>query len=322
MMNFPTFAWTSLVAIFGTMIAFLGVTKIADEVFGASPAAEKFRKAAASFDLKPSFSKAYVHATYLSDAIYGPKLLSVRAILVSTGVSVGWFALLSASAYMLLGSGVWFLNPVFRSAVLHQFWYFFLVGVAIDFASVCLTRQILLFAVDRTAPVKAVALIVDVVACALLFYLLFEGAKYVFYPGTFRFSQQHLLSTFSSWFDNSFNLQLLNKFLHDATIIPLGNGEFRILNGETEVIYAFPEGMAFFASMLTSFWIVVHIGAYLLLRTATQASAAFQGLLAHSAVKTRPFMSVGTIACLLVLIPMWLIGVVAWLFVHSSPLYR
>ncbi|RFP13885.1 hypothetical protein D0T23_15965 [Duganella sp. BJB475] len=295
------------------MLAFLAVPKLADEVFGAGPTAQRLATAAKQFDLKPSFSKAYVAATYWSDSVYGPKLFSWRALFVSVGVSLTWLAILAIAALCADGKRAWMLNPVFAGAVVRQFWYFFGIGLVIDFISVSMTRALLLFAVDKGSVAKALALVLDLVGSAVLFYALYGLAKYAVYGGgSQNFSATDFGRSVSNWFDSLYNLQLISKFLHDATLVPDGLGNFQILNGETEIVYAFPEGMIFCASLLTTFWIAVHIAAYWFLKGASQISAAAQALIKEASLSTKPFLSISTIACILVLIPCWLVSLAVW----------
>ena len=313
-MNFISYAATSLAAISGAMLAFLAVPKLADEVFGGGPTAQRLALAAKNFDLKPSFSKAYVAATYWSDSVYGPRLLSWRALFVSVGVSLSWLAVLAIAALCTYGKHAWLLNPVFAGAVATQFWYFFGIGLVIDFISVCMTRALLLFAVDKGSLVKALVLVLDLVGSAVLFYTLYGLAKYAVYgDGSQTFSAIGFARSLSNWFDSLYNLQLISQFIHDATFIPDGMGNVQILNGEAEIVYAFPEGMIFCASLLTTLWIAVHIAAYWFLQGASKISAAAQALIKESSLTARPFLSISTIACVLVLVPCWLVSLAFWL---------
>ena len=312
-MNFTSYAATSLAAISGAMLAFLAVPKLADEVFGGGPTAQRLATAARKFDLKPSFSKAYVAATYWSDSVYGPRLLSWRALFVSVGVSLTWLTVLAIAALCAYGKHAWLLNPVFAGAVVTQFWYFFGIGLVIDFISACMTRALLLFAANKGSLAKALVLVLDLVSSAVLFYALYGLAKYAVYGGGSQsFSATDFARSLSNWFDSLYTLQLISKFLHDATLIPNGMGSFQILNGESEIVYAFPEGMIFCSSLLTTFWIAVHIAAYWFLQGASQISAAAQALLKESSLAAKPFLSISTIACILILIPCWLVSLAVW----------
>lgn len=304
-------AVTSFTVIVATMLIFLGSVKIFDDVFGAGPSAKKFGIAFKEFNATPTFSKAYIGATIMSDWVYGEKLFSRRALFVSIFVTLAWLIILFLISLCLYGKHSWFFNRVFSGFVAKNFWYLLFIGMAIDFISTCVTRKLLFYAIDKSALIKICTLTIDVIVSIILFYVLFSLAK-------ISIIGLHFLSLSDSlvaWLDGIFNLQSAFKFLHNPSFIPHGSF-LEMVNGDSEVIYAFPEGMIFLSSLLTSFWIAIHIIAHYMYRLTKKNSIFFSWLVSESAIETKPILSVAFILCLYSLFPLW-IFVMAYQFLSS-----
>ncbi|RBB38206.1 hypothetical protein DPV79_19220 [Burkholderia reimsis] len=103
---------------------------------------------------------------------------------------------------------------------------------------------------------------------------------------------------------------MLNKLIHDATLVPDGPGQYKILNGETEVVYAFPEGLFFLSSLLTTVWIWLHLGSALLLKGAIKVDALKNRLVSLSNIGGKPFMSVVAIFSVMIGF-LWVLSIIS-----------
>ena len=311
-LNFAQFAWTSFTEIFTGMLAFLATMKLADEIFGAGKTAQKLAAAFQRLLDRPSFSRAYVSAAYLSELAFGPKLLSWRAVCVSVVASLGWLTTLAAVSLEVYGRASWFHNPVFLPEVRRNAWFFLPASIAIDFLAVCLTRRMLLSALDKSSSRKLCMLALNLALTALLFYAVYGALKWM------KIGEPPMdpLTSLQVWAGGMFQLDMSFHFLHDVHATPDGPGSYALTGGDALVDYMFPEGMVFAASLLTSFWFLAHILAYWAYGFANKSRVLARALVGESAIKSRPILSMAGVSCLLALFPAWLISLLVWAFIH------
>jgi hypothetical protein len=288
--------------------------KIIDEVFGGSKLAKKFTRNFKRFNLNPSFGRAYEWSIDIVSKVYGSRLISFRALIVSMCVSVSWMLAILLLVYFYEGKGAWFFNGPFSGVVIHRFWWLFFISLLIDFLSCCLTRALLPMAISSSSITKFLILILDLFLSVILFYVLFTFAKYSFLPSA---KPDGVIDTIGDWFTTIPNLNLVMQLLTDATIIPLGGGEFKIENGNMEAIYAFPEGLVFLSSLLTSFWILLHIFTFYLLKLANNFDWIKKILVDSARIREKPFLSMGAIIYFALFIPMLII----WIIFYRLKIY-
>lgn len=313
MREFLIFAGHSGMAIFGAVAAFFGVAKIVDDVFGQKSIGQGAATYFLNFDPKPTFARAYVKASLLSEHLFGDRLFSLQALLVSAAISCLWILLMVIAEIGLNGKGSWVFNSVFSGVVLRQFWYFMLVGVSIDFLSTVVARGLLLYAVDRRSPVKVAMLLLYILLSVTLFYFLYTSAKTVIL-GKSMFANP--IDSLANWLGYAFNLQLGFTLLSDATLRPNGPYEISVDNGNLMVSYAFPEGMLFLSSLLPALWILVHIASYWMYGAVQAFAYAFQRLFKQASTESKPFTSIGLIICMIVAFPLWLVILSCYLISH------
>jgi len=108
-------------------------------------------------------------------------------------------------------------------------------------------------------------------------------------------------------------LQLLNDFSQDM-LIEKSKGIYDIKGGlKTEVVYAFPEGIAFYSSLLTSIWLWLHIISYVSFRLAIQTDALKSVLLQVVNIDGKPFSALATMI-IIVYIPISILCVLGYAF--------
>ncbi|TCG09228.1 hypothetical protein BZM27_06850 [Paraburkholderia steynii] len=279
---------------FGLIAATIGflfaVAKVAEDAvqpgIGKRFAAE-LRKLAAT----PSFSKAYVLASLSSEAVFGSRMLSLRAVSVSVAISIGWIVTFLVISWLMYGHRLWLFDGTFPPFVVKRFWGFAVLGILADFLSTVVTRKLLLVSVSAGALAKWLVVAGNVLLVTANFYLMFSVAKWIFVGSGF----ENIVDSVRNWIFNFSGLDLLNRLVHDATLVPDGFGQFRIENGETEVVYAFPEGLFFLSSILTTVWVWLHLGGALLLKAAINVDALKNRLVSLSNIDGKPFMSAAAI---------------------------
>lgn len=249
--------------------------------------ATEFRKLATT----PSVSRAYVLASLSSEAVFGSRLLSVRAVVVSVLISIGWILTFLVISWLMYGHRLWIFDETFPPFVIRRFWGFAVLGVLADYLATLVTRKLLLVSISGGTITKCFVVVGNALLVIVNFYLLFGVAKWSVVGSGF----ENIFYSVKDWIVNFSGLDLLNRLIHDATLVPDGPGQFRIENGETEVVYAFPEGLFFLSSLLTTVWVWLHLGGALLLKAAINVDALKNWLVVLSNIDGKPFKSAAAI---------------------------
>ncbi|WP_321958129.1 hypothetical protein [Paraburkholderia bannensis] len=246
--------------------------------------ASEFRQLAVT----PSVSRAYVLASLSSEAVFGVRLLSLRALVVSVAISIGWILTFLLVSWLIYGHHLWVFDRAIPPFVIKRFWGFAVLGVLADYLSTLITRKLLLVSVSAGAWTKCIVVLGNVLLVTLNFYVLFNVTKWI----VVGYGFENFLDAVIGWIGNFSGLDMLNRFIHNARLVPDGPGQYRIENGETEVVYAFPEGIFFLSSLLTTVWVWLHLGGALLLKAAVKADRLKTKLVSLSNIDAKPFMSV------------------------------
>jgi hypothetical protein len=267
--------------------------------------ATEFRKLATT----PSVSRAYVLASLSSEAVFGTRLLSVRAVFVSVLISIGWILTFLVISWLMYGHRLWIFDETFPPFVIKRFWGFAVLGVLADYLATLITRKLLLASISGGTMTKCLVVVVNALLIIVNFYFLFGVAKW----SVVGYGFGNIFDSIGNWVVNFSGLDLLNQLVHDATLVPDGAGHFRIENGETEVVYAFPEGLFFLSSILTTVWIWLHLGGALLLKIAINVDALKNRLVSLSNIDGKPFKSVASILVVMITL-MWILSILIFIF--------
>lgn len=300
---FPVLSFWALACV---LLSVFSAAKLADDVFGEGDVAKKlgtfFRNSLGT----PSFARAYVGAAFLVERIYGPRILSLRALCVSVVSTCAWLGLLVGCSVVLYGKRTWIFNAVFVDQVMVHFWVFLFFGVLADYVAASVARYLFSLALAHGSLIKVLCLAAVVAFSGLAFFLIYGQAKHLVLseplPGNF--------DTVKGWLSFPLELHLTFMTLNDWRLTPDGQSGFRIQNGNAEVIYAFPEGMLFLSSLLTSVWLLAHVLSHWLYAMGMRVSAFSRFLVRESSLEKRPLQSAATITGLLALLPAWLIAMV------------
>lgn len=117
-----------------------------------------------------------------------------------------------------------------------------------------------------------------------------------------------------TWLNYPFELQSIQRLTTDAYIIPKGDGTSELVNFNTEVIYAFPEGMILISSMLTSIWILITMMAQLLYKYAIGGDVIRDFFWKYSSIKSKPVLTLGLFIYIYSILPLWIVVVGLRLF--------
>ncbi len=292
---------------FATMpLAALVVLKYLDDGFGGGEFARRLGVSFKDFKLPASFSRAYVNTVFLSDAIFGSKIFSLRALLASAAMTTIWIAVQCGLIVVIDGSAAWVFSDIFVQAIAYQFWGFLILGVGIDFLSVCATRYIIVYALNRTVKTQITILLLELIFSIVLFYLCYQSSKYLFVSSLDKdVEYSSLLQSLNIWTTNLFHVDLVLQAVDDITIIPNSSESFDVQNGNTRVVYAVPEGMLFMSSLLTSLWIWAVVVMQLFLDFLRKIISMKNMLVIQSSIETKPIFSIGLIVTGLVLTPIF-----------------
>lgn len=275
----------------GATIGFLfAVAKVAEDAVQPGIGkrfAKEFRQLAAT----PSVSRAYVLASLSSEAVFGSRLLSLRAFVISVALSIGWILTFLLISWLTYGYRLWIFDGTFPFFVIKRFWGFAVLGVMTDYLSTQITRKLLLLSVSTGVFKKCLVVGLNVLLATTNFYLLFSIAKWIVIGDGF----ENVADAIGNWIFNFSGLDLLSKFIHVPRFVPDGPGQLRIENGGAEVVYAFPEGLFYLSSLLTTVWVWLHLGGALLLKAAISIDALKSRLVSLSNIDGKPFMSAAAI---------------------------
>ena len=290
---------------------FVAVAKYLDEVFGSGTFAKKIARQFAEMRLTPYFSKAYGNAFDLPNFIYGVRVISLRSFCVSVLVAILWFAIQCLFIAIIDGENAWFFNSVFTPLVIKRLWQFILIGATIDFISLCATRWMLAYAINKSFLQQLFVLVADAILSIGIFFVLFSTTKN-FILGDLSGRTFFSLGVLESWFNLPFNLQLTIQLLNDANVIPNGDGTSKLKNFNTVVVYAYPEGMLFISSLLTSIWIWLIIITQKIYGVAYQSNRFKNWMIKQSNIESKPILSVAMLIFILAIVPLTVIFTLLW----------
>jgi uncharacterized membrane protein len=216
--------------------------------------------------LLPVIRAAFVFFLYASDKYFGPRLISWQALRRSAALSIVWIIFVLVMCVALYPNYTsWLGNKMSRQLILQSAGILLLVSLLIDYISVCVTRAIVQTAARKGRSALIFAVIADLVISVLLFYIFFTATKSFLQPHTTPMGLVESLQVWLSPGTLPVNLQFLQS-LNSNMLIPRGENSFDIKGGLlTEIVYAFPESVLFFSSLLTSIWLWLYVIAYALL---------------------------------------------------------
>ncbi len=258
----------------------LKISKWLDDAFGKGDVAQQIPDYLRKLKINKPFSSFLISSVYLSDIIYGKKIISFRAFLTSSIVTFLFFIIFCITL-VLKNPHSWLSISIIKKLVWEKFSYLMIFGIFIDYFSISLTRYIFNWSSKKNIKVQVVSVFLDFVFSIFLFSILFFICKSIIlsqnilYENVFNILTNQIIE----WFKYPSELSLQLVTLDDWYIYPNG----KIEGGKSEIIYAFPEGILFFSSLFTSFFGIVFLLASILYKCTSKLDKLKSFLLKQSA---------------------------------------
>ena len=295
----------SIPVIIAAMLKFL---KYLDDAFGNGSIAKKIPKFLQDLKTQRKVSSFLVNSIFLTDIIYGKKIISCRSFISSSIISSLWILILLSYSYLLSHPNKqWiFGNPV--TPIIYNFLWFFFIGIVIDYISSCITRWLFNRYINSHIIKQILVVIFNTALSITIFVLSYTTIKELLFTRNFSFNTFY--NNLVSWISNPMEVSILFQFITDAYLIDKGDGSFDIINGNTEVFFAFPEGIIFLSSLLTSLWSWVFLVALLTNKATRYLDKSKDFLLQQSSIDSKPIFTLGIIITIL-LAPIWIVLYIA-----------
>ncbi|MEE4751767.1 hypothetical protein V2K79_06870 [Pseudomonas alliivorans] len=244
--------------------AFLGVCKVFEnyEKVIKKDKLQKITENITKFRFSSGARKIFALWVYLNNAVFGKKIISLRAFLVSiilTNIWAAIFIVVFSVKYPMFRE--WVVNILYVRSLHWPALVIYASVLVLEFLSISLSRKIYRVALSRGNKIFGWSLLIDFFGSVLVYYVGLTLVKVVLlHQGTLS-----LFGALKTWLNPS-NLTTLLMVVEDfdmSNFKPNGDGRFTTeIPLTTEVVYAFPEGVFFFTSLLTSVWLWGYIAAY------------------------------------------------------------
>lgn len=244
--------------------AFLGVCKVFEnyEKVIKKDKLQKITENITKFRFSSGARKIFALWVYLNNAVFGKKIISLRAFLMSiilTNIWAAIFIVVFSVKYPMFRE--WVVNILYVRSLHWPALVIYASVLVLEFLSISLSRKIYRVALSRGNKIFGWSLLIDFFGSVLVYYVGLTLVKVVLlHQGTLS-----LFGALKTWLNPS-NLTTLLMVVEDfdmSNFKPNGDGRFTTeIPLTTEVVYAFPEGVFFFTSLLTSVWLWGYIAAY------------------------------------------------------------
>jgi hypothetical protein len=289
------FSWILIVGLGGLAAFVYYVSNLAEDGIN-SESKRKLQKIVKNFKSTPTFRHSFLTFTLASDVYFGESVVSLKSFGKSAVLSFFWVVIIAIVCVFLLPNyRSWFTESGISNLIFEYGLSLFIFVVILDFISVSSTRLI----VRKSKPSGIVnlilILIIDLFISVSIFYIGFSSAKYLIVnPSWLGFNE-----SLAVWL-NLDQLPIMLQTLNDITADMLkkqADGTTSISGGlNTEITYAFPEGIAFYSSLLTSIWLWLHTLSYILFKGSLYFDKTKSWLLSFTNIDNKPFKSLATIS--------------------------
>ena len=250
--------------------------------------ATKFKSMRLTHGARAAFS----HFLFAADRFFGNAIFSWKSLRRSVVLSLSWILLILALClYMYPNYRSWLGGRLMGHLILKSAFWLLFASLLIDFLSVCVTRSLIRWSLPRSKFAILGVALADIAISAVLFYVLFNSAKLLVTLGSFPTPAESL----SVW-TNLQGLPVLLQTLNDLTsdmLRRLPDGTIEIVGGlNTEIVYAFPEGIVFFSSLLTSVWMWLYVTAYWVVVTTVRIDRVKTFFESHINMEHEPFFAI------------------------------
>ncbi len=269
--------------------------------------------------LTPTLQHSFTSFNLFSEGLFGKKIFSFRALISSILLSIFWITLISIICIILSPDfRSWFTHQTFNKLILTSFLYLFPIILALDYFSITTTRTIIKKTCLKRRSLTTYLLIVflDAFVSIIIFstgLLTIKGIIYNTPLNDIYAPINHILS----WL-NITQIESLMKPLEDLYKIDNDNYGTKSGNGwSTKIVYALPEGIMFYSSLLTSIWLWIHTFGYFASKLAMKIDFIKNKWLSMCDIKNRTFHSLA----LLIIIALVLVSPLLIIFFSLLKIY-
>ncbi|EOB6242209.1 hypothetical protein [Vibrio vulnificus] len=272
----------------------------------------KLKNIVKSLKSSPVALHALITFSHISDNFFGFRLISFQAFFKSALLTICWVTFITIICYFAFPEySAWINEANFKKVIFSSALPIVLSLIAIDFASLSATRLIFRKLKTKGLIKLILVLIIDLIISALIFYFGITSAKYFIVNPTWL----SIGDSLSTWLYLD-QLPIAMKTLNDLTsdmLIEISPRNYQIKGGwDSEVVYAFPEGIAFYSSLLTSVWLWMHILSYALLKLTQRIDIVKNTMLRFVEIDKKPFTAISIMLIVAyVIVSLFLIAVFA-----------
>lgn len=216
-------------------------------------AVDAVRRAVVERQLLPASRSAFLLFRNASDRFFGPHLFSFKAIFRSILLSLCWIVCVTSIFCVIYPPySSWIFGSTLRPVLAKSAGLLLIASIGIDILSVAMTRWLARVAIRSRLSTLPIILLLDAAITVVLFYTLFSAAKLLAHPAI---SWSDPIAALSLWLDPR-GLPTLIQALNDLRVEEISPGVLAMTHPwETEIVYAFPESVVFYSSLLSSLWL-------------------------------------------------------------------
>lgn len=294
--------------------AFLGVCKVFEnyEKVIKKDKLQKITENITKFRFSSGARKIFALWIYLNNSLFGKRIISWRAFLVSVILTNIWatiFILVFSIKYPMFHE--WVINIIYVRSLHWPALVIYASVLVLEFLSISLSRKIYRVALSKGNKIFGWSLLIDFIGSVLMYYVGLTFVK----VALLHQSTLSLFGALKTWINPS-DLTTLLMVVEDFDMSNFksnGHGSFTTeIPLSTEVVYAFPEGVFFFTSLLTSVWLWGYIVAYGLAYACVRIDRLPPKLWSFLKIEEQPLLSLSVL--------FGTIGVIVYMLVHLAKL--
>jgi len=262
-------------------------------------AKSKFINIVKNLKATPTIRHAFITFSMLSDYIFGTRLISLRSIAFSFLMSFFWIMVVAIFCIAMFPTyAVWIERMSVSTIIIHNAVLILLAVLIVDFISLCVTRLLLRALKIRSFLGLVTILLFDFTASVGIFYFGITAVKYMIVNPIWI----SLSDSIQYWYKFD-GIPSAFKTLNDLSadmLVKKSDGTFEITGGlNTEIVYAFPEAIAFYSSLLSSIWLWLHVISYATYKAALKTDSLKNSLMKIVNINEKPFSGLAVIVAIM-----------------------
>jgi hypothetical protein len=238
----------------------------------------------------------------LNSRLFGSKIFSYKSFTTSLALTSTWASLLIITysiTYPLFRE--WILNIIQLSSLRWIALWILIAVLLIDYASICLTRKIYRTVLSKGKKSFLTAFALDLFKSVAIYYVGITTCKLILIGSGAIASP---LTAIENWLTPS-NLTTALEVLKDFDMTKSHVADDGTISFntplETAVTYAFPEGVFFTTSLLTSLWLWIYIATYWLAYIALRLDTAKKIIFNHMNIEEKPLSALTALTSIVII---------------------